>query len=98
MDLYSDAYSVRTAPLSQVGRLQVRTTHCDLQQVTPVAPTYAASLATRRPCSRTDAKRTLTHCRGWYHFIEPGGMKGLVGLSTCSIGVQPLMFCCGGKI
>ena len=55
--LYSDAYKSRIAPLLQVSMQTTgkndewSSAHCGLRQVSPVAPTFAASLATRRSCS-----------------------------------------------
>ena len=48
-----------TSTASQVGRLQVRTTHgaahtVAYDRLAPLHPPPAASLATRRPCSRTE--------------------------------------------
>lgn len=61
--------------------------HFGLWQVSPVAPTTAANLATCRPCGRTEDVNPSQsrYCNP----STPGGMNGLIGRGICELTTRP---------
>jgi hypothetical protein len=92
--LYSDtyreiSYQYRFTSWQATGKNDAwSSAYCGLRRVSPIAPTPAASIATRRPCSRTE---NVNPSRNLYQFIDPGGMNGLVGRGTCELTPCPRM-------